>query len=530
MSAPSQSGSCERTRIVLATSMPDSDVTHGLAMRTLKSYLAHRGPADAVEVTLRTFSLRAREDAVAAEIMQSRPHIVGFSRYVWNGTHLNGVVRKIRESAPSCPLLLAGGPDVAHDPARSVGRKGFDVVVLGEGEEAFRRIVEIALAGSSQFDSIPNIVYRKGDSEIVTTRPAPEAFEDISSHDFPLILDADDHRMFRYETSRGCHFRCRYCKWDRSGARKIRYYPIEKVKGDLERIFALPRLAVLELVDSTFFRPRDKARGLEIMETIHRLNAGREASGLAPVGVVTEQNHLFLDAETCATLSRLPLRNGGIALGLQTIDAEVNQKVLGRGFNRRTSLHRIAELSRDLGSRLAIDVIYGLPGEGYGGYRRSLAFVLTLRTAHIGMYHFLVLPGTHIADHAAQYGIRYETVSPHRLLSSSTWSREDLLEAAKLSFAVYLFYCEDVVPQLNPVRRVILDEVRGNSLPVFDDLVRYLQAEHRPLFSRWLRTFQDSMLDGLTDAYRFFVRTENGAVARRILSDAVAIAKAHAER
>ncbi|MBI4861654.1 MAG: B12-binding domain-containing radical SAM protein [Candidatus Riflebacteria bacterium] len=521
-------GTDERLRIVLATFMPDGQVTHSLAMRALKSYLVHRGPASSVEISLKSYALgpTARDTAVS-QIVAVDPHIVGFSTYLWNGGQVKEVARRIRERARTPPLVVAGGPEVDHAPESYLREGHLDVVALGEGEEILRRLVETRLQGERRFDDIPNLVYRDG-SSIVQTRRDHAFVEDLASHDFPLILDADPHWCFAYETSRGCYFRCRYCKFDPAGARVIRYYPMDKVKGDLEQIFALPALKMVVFNDSNFFRPTDRRRGLDIMELVHELNARRTSSGLEPLIVATMQNPMFLDAETCATLKRLPLHGGTVQCGLQTIDLEVSRKVLDRCFNRHSTLRKLEELSAILGDRLSVDVMYGLPGETLEGYRRSLEFVLSLRSSHLGMCHFHVLPGSYFADHSDDYGLEYQSEPPHRLISSSTWTPDDLARAARLSYAVYLFYCEYFFPCFGSVKTVIRSEIRGDLVPMFDRIVAYLERCHPELFGRWVQSFGASQLDGLKEAMRFVQKTTNAPLVDEMLREVTALVEEYA--
>ena len=126
-----------------------------------------------------------------------------------------------------CGFLIAGGPLPSCDPVSFM--EDFDVVVMGEGEHAMLEVLS-AYEGNHDPESIPGIVYRKGNNgwvrnrqgEIVFTSPR-KLETDLDMIAFPArdLLPNDKYiaywkRRFGCATTtvittRGCPFSCEFC-------------------------------------------------------------------------------------------------------------------------------------------------------------------------------------------------------------------------------------------------------------------------------------------------------------------------------
>ena len=117
-----------------------------------------------------------------------------------------------------CGLLIAGGPLPSSDPGAFLS--DFDVVVIGEGEQAAAEILK-AYESGSDLRSIKGIAYRQ-DGRVVLT-PKRELENDLDKIAFPardlfpnqMYIDHWKKR-FGYSTTtvittRGCPFSCEFC-------------------------------------------------------------------------------------------------------------------------------------------------------------------------------------------------------------------------------------------------------------------------------------------------------------------------------
>ncbi|NIQ11093.1 MAG: DUF4080 domain-containing protein, partial [Gammaproteobacteria bacterium] len=86
------------------------------------------------------------------------------------------------------------------------------------------------------------------------------------------------------------------------------------------------------------------------------------------------------------------------------------------------------------------DLIYGLPGDNYAGFRQSIDAVFNFSPNHIHIFPLSVLPGTRLAQQRERYGIRAQSEPPYELLSSRDWSAEEIELCRQLAAAIDLFY------------------------------------------------------------------------------------------
>ncbi|MCL4341362.1 MAG: B12-binding domain-containing radical SAM protein [Candidatus Thermoplasmatota archaeon] len=157
------------------------------------------------------------DDAVE-EALQFKPDLVGITLHATAAHNTAGyIARKIKEKSPET-ILVAGGHHATFLPNEII-RSGFDISVLGEGDETIFEIA-MAIAENMGFQDIPGIVYRCGD-EIKKNRPR-KLIADLDSLPLPpfdlldpsrytfSVFGADD-RVMCLETSRGCPYACDFC-------------------------------------------------------------------------------------------------------------------------------------------------------------------------------------------------------------------------------------------------------------------------------------------------------------------------------
>ncbi|MBI2829861.1 MAG: B12-binding domain-containing radical SAM protein [Chloroflexi bacterium] len=177
-----------------------------------------------------------------------------------------------------CDLLVAGGPLPSLVPDAFI--QDFDVVVLGEGEQA---MLEIATAyeQGGDFSSIPGIVYRKGNGEVLKTA-SRQLTQHLDAIPFParhLLPNKDYIDFYRRRfgnattsiiTTRGCPFSCEFCSnavFSSSYRERSAQNVVDEVEQALslgydrihfaDDVFTLRRGRVLEVCQEV------KARGLK---------------------------------------------------------------------------------------------------------------------------------------------------------------------------------------------------------------------------------------------------------------------------
>ena len=352
---------------------------------------------------------RQSDAEMLAAILAAAPDLVAFPLYVWNRRRLLTLARQLRQSRPDL-ILVAGGPEVMADSA-SVRAEGiFDYLISGEGEETFAALVARLGHGERLVATGP----------LAASPPPPEGLPSpwLSGALFPT-----EGGGVLWETSRGCPFACAFC-FDSRGTRGLRPLPMARLEAELD-LFVRHRVGQIWILDSTFNHPPE--RGKELLRLL-----GRKAPH---IHVHLEAKADFLDRETARLLGRLSC---SVQVGLQSARPEVLRRI-HRKFEPREFSRKI-QLLNQAGVTFGFDLIYGLPGDDYAGFRQSLDFALGLTPNHLDIFPLAVLPGTELHRDAAELGLRAQTEPPYEILESPSCTTSDLDACRLLAAAVDLFY------------------------------------------------------------------------------------------
>ncbi len=184
-----------------------------------------------------------------------RPALVGLSAMAWQYETCIRVIRLIRALLPDVKIVIGGyhatlmHEEIAASPEASL----IDFMVRGEGEEAFRRLVN-ALGGKDRLESIPSLSYRDKDRFIHNPRGG---LLDLATLQKPIR----DHRRLTsgyhvvaskvevMETSRGCTRTCSFCSMNHMYGRSFRTFPRERILADIDDIYYKRRTRLIFIVD-----------------------------------------------------------------------------------------------------------------------------------------------------------------------------------------------------------------------------------------------------------------------------------------
>lgn len=138
-----------------------------------------------------------------------RADVVGVSASTPLFGAAKSVLRAVKTLKPNV-FVIAGGPHVTAKPLDTLDA-GFDVSVIGEGEETARELI-VALEGKQWIGRVRGIMFRQ-DGEVMTTA-AREFIADIDNLPFPArqFIDYSKYRRIGIICMRGCPYRCIYCK------------------------------------------------------------------------------------------------------------------------------------------------------------------------------------------------------------------------------------------------------------------------------------------------------------------------------
>ncbi len=397
-----------------------------------------------------TLQLDVQDDLT--RILACQPQVVGFSIAVWNRHRALEIARCLKQAHPEI-VLLAGGPEVTADPQSLRQTDLFEHVLPGEGELKIVAVLRSLLGenkDAADDSAVVNLAELPSPYLSGWLRPAPGAGA-------------------LWELSRGCPYRCDFC-FESRGSSVVRRFPLPRLRAELQH-FAKLGLDEIFVLDPTFNYHQQTAKDML------RLMA-REGRGLRFSLEIRAER---IDREMAELFSRL---NCSLQIGLQSAHSEVLRHV-HRDFDPEEFSDKIL-LLHEAGVSYGFDLIYGLPGDSLDGFLASLDFALGLVPNHLDMFPLAVLPGTRLAETAGQLGLSFQDRPPYRVLSSTTFSVEDMNQAARVAAACDFFYNRGrAVPWFG----MVLDSLALAASDFFCQLAAWLPHElpEQPL--EWQKKF-----------------------------------------
>jgi anaerobic magnesium-protoporphyrin IX monomethyl ester cyclase len=333
---------------------------------------------------------------IAKEFM---PDVVGIT--VWTDFWFPAweLGHRLKESLPSI-FLVYGGPHVCIYPTETLMQPFVDAIVVGDGEMPFTRLCDM-VANEAIEDGVTGLHFKKfgfrsGDCEIniqqdLDSLPQPER-RCLSLDLYGSVL-AKGRRVSTMITSRGCPFRCVFCKL---AFQKTVCRSAESVLDEFRRIAALG-ITEVELYDDTFtwsmHRVEEICRGL-IREGVRVEWAIRDRVNRAD----PELLHLMYQAG-CRRV------HYGVESGVDRVLRSCKKGIT-------TDQARSAvKWARDAGMTVLTYFMFGLPDESIDDMKQTIEFALELDADYCEFSVTIPYPGT----------VMYKEAIANGLISSDYW-------------------------------------------------------------------------------------------------------------
>ena len=385
-------------------------------------------PRGGVDVAVLEAKLGEAPSALAARVLAERPDAVGLSVYSWSRDALRDAARLLRSSSPHL-IFFAGGPEVTADPASALRDLGLDFAVVGEGERATARAItaiatSLERGGGFESDALrdiagialPGRAWKRAPAEDPATLPSPWLLGTIKPEDCCGDIV--------WELSRGCPFKCAYC-YESKGEPGSRPFPMKRIEAELE-LFKKAGVCYAFILDPTF--DSDPKRALEVLELFR---------SKAPF--MRWKFELRAELLDKALVRRFSELDCSLQIGLQSAKSATLAMVGRPGFDRRDFSRRIAMLGQ-AGVSFGLDLIYGLPGDALGDFKESLDFALGLEPNHLDIFPLALLPGTELAERAAELGIEAASAPPYIVRRTRELGPDGLAQAGRLARSCDRFY------------------------------------------------------------------------------------------
>jgi radical SAM superfamily enzyme YgiQ (UPF0313 family) len=384
--------------LVLAT----SNARHHHASLALRTLYANLGPWQAC-ATMAEFTESERPVDIAERILAYKPRIVGLSVYIWNVETLTAVARILKQLQPDV-ILVAGGPEVSHELETQPLTRIADHIVVGEGEDALRNLLDVYLA--QRADATDDSVPQPPSLPRIIQTALPDLTTLALPYDAYTDLDLEQRTVY-VEASRGCPYRCEFCLSSLDTA--VRTFPLDRLLPALDRLFARGARH-FKFIDRTFNLK------LEHAAAILRFFDERQLDGLL---LHFEMVPDRLPDGLRELIARFPPGMLQFEVGVQTLDEAVSNRI-----SRRQNVVKMAEnlafLRDHSGVHVHADLIIGLPGETLASFGAGLDRLFAMGPHEIQVGILKRLRGAPISRHTSEFQLIFDSDPPYEILATST--------------------------------------------------------------------------------------------------------------
>ena len=380
-------------------------------------------------VVVKEYTINQIRDDILKDIYLEQPDVVCLSCYIWNISFVRELVPDLKKILPQVEFW-AGGPEVSYDAVEFLKKNpAFFGVMVGEGEETFHELAGYYIERKPEtLSGIRGVAFRDENKGRDIVHTGWRELMDLSKVPFAYSnLTEFKNRIIYYESSRGCPFSCSYCL--SSIDKKLRFRDIELVKKELQ-FFIDNKVPQVKFVDRTFNCKHDHA--MEIWRYITEHDNGI-------TNFHFEISADLLRAEELALMKTMRPGLIQLEIGVQSTNPQTIKAI------RRTmdfeKLKGIVEQIHSFGNiHQHLDLIAGLPYEGYDSFHKSFCDVYALRPEQFQLGFLKVLKGSYMMEMTGEYQILYKNREPYEVLSTAWLTYGEILRLKMVESMVEVYY------------------------------------------------------------------------------------------
>lgn len=377
-------------------------------------------------VELAEFTINNQKDYILEEIYKKNPDVLCLSCYIWNIDYVESVAKEFHKICPDVPIWV-GGPEVSYEVRTFLEKNRFIAgIMIGEGEETFKELCRHYIDKDIVLSDIKGLAYRKEDKSISVTQP--RGIMDMSK--IPFCYDTMEdfsNRIIYYESSRGCPFSCSYCL--SSVDKTLRFRDIELVKREL-KFFIDQNVPQIKFVDRTFNCNHKHA--MAIWQFIKENDNGITNFHFEISADLINEEELALISDMRPGLIQLEI-------GVQSTN-DTTIREIHRTMNLERLKDIVAKIQKGGNIHEHLDLIAGLPYEGYESFKKSFDEIYELKPNQLQLGFLKVLKGSYMYEHAKEYGIVYHDGPPYEVLKTNWLSFDEVLKIKQVEEMLEVYY------------------------------------------------------------------------------------------
>lgn len=401
-------------RVVLASlNLP---LNYNLAIEYLRLYALDRASLEGkVRIHLINANRTVSKLFMLLWILLFRPHVVGFSCYVWNIQRTLAVAQLVKKFRPKAYVVF-GGQEVTFSNVDFLAKYPFiDIVVEGEGEETFSDLLtQMVNNNDISYSNIPGIAYRTNST--IQKNAERALIKDLDRIGSPYlsgrIPGEEGYRLgMMLEICRGCRYRCAFC-FEGKKYRDVRSFSIDRIEQEVNLLFARGKRR-FHIMDPIIGN-HDTATTLALQRIFQRIQDIDHCDVSVEIfaELLNEENIDWLKAFTI------------FDVGLQSIHPPVLRNIR-RAFHRQKFITGMG-LLKQLDHQVNLYLIMGLPGETLFTYLDGIRFASSLDPSYLFLNPLCVLNGTELRERAIEFGLIYSPEPPYNIIETPDMSQDEI--------------------------------------------------------------------------------------------------------
>lgn len=418
--------------MILLVSLNASYMHTNVAIRSLKAYAQkYLNEDECPQIECREYTINQPLGEVLRSIGFSKADVILFSTYIWNAEYTCKIIPDIKKVLPDC-LIGAGGPEFGYSPNKYLDLlKDLDFIMFGEGEMEFTNLCRQIQTGAHHFNPATiNGLYYKDDEGKIVYSGNQSLIENIDDLPFayPEILSGDfdpDHKIYYYESTRGCPFGCAYCL--SSVDKRVRFKSLERVCQELQ-IFLDANIKLVKFIDRTYNLNPD--RYIPIWQYILDHHNSKTMFHF-------EIEAEYLSDEALEFLQKVPCGVMQFEMGVQSANKQT-LKAVNRSDNIELLAQKIKRIPKTIHQHL--DLIAGLPFEDMASFGKSYDYVMNLRPDALQLGFLKVLSGTQMEEIARKNGWKWMENPVYETFSTPYMSFSDMAYLKDIEVATDVYW------------------------------------------------------------------------------------------
>ncbi len=294
-------------------------------------------------------------------------------------------------------VILIGGVHSNFYPIETLSDIKPDVVVFGEGEEAFVEILDAISVGRS-LSRVKGLYYfdngtiafsgQRQFSKNIDWLPALPARHLLSQDSFIMNnrLSNTDMKMAHVMFSRGCPFPCAFCAAART---RIQYRSGWHARQELSQLKEEYNIDGFAVTDDNFIISPHKV--LDVANSIKDLNL--KWSALSRVDTFREDLARIIYAAGCIEVKF------GVESGSESL-----LKAMKKNITREQIIATL-KLAKSIGINAKVFIIHGYPGENMATTLETISLLEQVKCYidRISLFRFVPLPGTYVYNNPKEF-------------------------------------------------------------------------------------------------------------------------------